>query len=326
MTTKSTLSEKRKTDLRGRTLLTTCLNLKKGESVLIAFDKEGTFNARILSESAERLGLVVVEFPITKDDENERPVRELSLLMRKSDVTIFCVNQRRIVTYGHSDARITAIKKGTRVGFLTQDVIETPSATDLKKIHSRSSRLGELLEKTNHVTMITGKKHKRVLEFAIKDRKSFPLSSILVNRGDWGALPDYAEAAISPIEDSAEGGIEIDGMIMGYGKLKSPLVLQFSRGQLTAFKGKEFSQELRRILESKDDALRVLCELGLGANNLRREIRGEFDDKKMLGSAHIAIGDNHTIGGKNKSNLHIDFLVTNPRIFFDGAPINLNAV
>ena len=141
-----------------------------------------------------------------------------------------------------------------------------------------------------------------------------------------GALPDYAEAAIAPIEGTAEGRIEIDGMIMGYGSLKSNLILDFKDGKIVSFSGKEYVKQLNDILHSKEESVKILCELGLGANHLRTNIRGEFDDKKMLGSAHIALGDNHTIGGRNVSNLHVDFLVRKPMIRFDGKDRNLYRV
>ena len=251
---------------------------------------------------------------------------ELATLMKENDATVLCLNQRRIVTYGHSDARIEAIKIGRKIGFLTQNVDETPSTRDLNRIHSKSLRLGKLLEKTHKITLFSGSKHRLKLEFSLDGRKSFPLSSILTRRGDWGAMPDYAEAAIAPIEGTAEGRIEIDGMIMGYGSLKSNLILDFKDGKIVSFSGKEYVKQLNDILHSKEESVKILCELGLGANHLRTKIRGEFDDKKMLGSAHIALGDNHTIGGRNVSNLHVDFLVRKPRIRFDGKDRNLYRV
>jgi len=314
------------TILCGRTLLNTCLSLKKATNILIAYDDAGRSNADSLIKAANRLGLKVVQFHITKIDRERKPVPRLSRLMQSNDVTIFCVNQKRIVTYGHSDARVAAIKKGRRVAFLTQSLLETPATSDLKKIHARSHRLGKMIERSRRVTVLSGKNYERKLEFSVEGRKSFPLSSILVKKGDWGAVPDYAEAAIAPIEGTGAGTVEIDGMIMGYGALKTPLILKFNEGNLNGFEGRVYRKQLTEILQSRDGTLRVLCELGLGANHLRTKIRGEFDDKKILGSAHIAIGDNHTIGGKNVSKHHIDFLISQPRLLLDGRPVTLQEV
>ncbi len=313
--------------VKARAILHTCLGMKQRGSILIAFDSEGEKNARPLAEAAaKRKGFLVTEYRISKDNQDERPLEDLAAQMKENDVTVFCVNQRRIVTYGHSDARTLAVGEGKRVAFLTQDLVETPSSRDLKRIHLKSKRLGAILERTHRVALVTGKGRRR-LDLALNGRKSFPLSSILVRAGDWGAVPDYAEAAISPIEEESEGEVEIDGAIMGYGSLKTPLVLHFKGGLLSSFEGKEFSKRLQEILENRHgSSSKILCELGLGANHLRKSIRGEFDDKKILGSAHIAIGDNHTIGGKNRADLHIDFLVRRPRILFDGRELDLRRV
>ena len=39
---------------------------------------------------------------------------------------------------------------------------------------------------------------------------------------------------------------------------------------------------------------------------------------KKLGTAHIAIGDNISLGGKSKSTFHIDFIFLNPSVTLDG--------
>ena len=90
--------------------------------------------------------------------------------------------------------------------------------------------------------------------------------------------------------------------------------------------GGRVGAEFEKLLSQYDDSARVLCELGFGTNHLRRDVRGEFDDKKALGSVHIALGDNHTFGGENKSNLHIDCLMVEPQVHFDGKPFDLKSL
>jgi len=107
--------------------------------------------------------------------------------------------------------------------------------------------------------------------------------------------------------------------------VKSPIILAFERGLLVSADGGELAAKIRDLIK-RDDADRTLCELGLGANHLRRDVRGEFDDKKILGSAHVAVGDNHTIGGANRASMHMDFLATKPELYFDGRKIDLHGV
>ena len=62
----------------------------------------------------------------------------------------------------------------------------------------------------------------------------------------------------------------------------------------------------------------VVCEFGIGINEGINELTGyELLDEKMLGTFHIAIGNNTMFGGKNDSPLHQDFVGTGRVIIGD---------
>ena len=82
------------------------------------------------------------------------------------------------------------------------------------------------------------------------------------------------------------------------------------------------------MLDAADGNARLLAELGLGTNGHARAV-GHVENKFRLGTAHIALGDNHLIGwraadkygGKIKSNRHIDLVADNIRIEIDGEAV-----
>jgi leucyl aminopeptidase (aminopeptidase T) len=41
------------------------------------------------------------------------------------------------------------------------------------------------------------------------------------------------------------------------------------------------------------------------------------EDKILRGCVHIAVGDNHTIGGKIQSKVHLDGIILNPTVEMD---------
>jgi leucyl aminopeptidase (aminopeptidase T) len=45
------------------------------------------------------------------------------------------------------------------------------------------------------------------------------------------------------------------------------------------------------------------------------------EDKILRGCVHIAVGDNHTIGGTLKSNVHLDGVILNPTVEIDSSLI-----
>jgi leucyl aminopeptidase (aminopeptidase T) len=296
------------------TLLTFCAGVKPGEKILIAYDQSDDSQSRMLSEGASKLGavpsMVEISGPVTRE-----PPPSLAKSMLENSVTIFCVNEQRTLLWGHANAKVNALKNGGRVLFLTQALESTPDPSSLEKIRDRSDRLANILESASKVRLETGKRPS-TLELKLAGRRALRLSSILDKPGSWGAIPDYAEAAVAPLENESQGELEVDGIIVGLGKVNSPISLRFDSGRLTRISDGEMANAFDKMLGEEPSA-RVLCELGFGTNHLRKEIKGEFDDKKALGSVHIAMGDNHTFGGENRSSLHIDCLVVQPEIWID---------
>ena len=148
----------------------------------------------------------------------------------------------------------------------------------------------------------------------------------------FGSFPS-GEAMLSPEEFSAEGifvadsfgqVVYLNGSGPQLGNLEDPISLEFEKGQLKQIKGGKAANRLNLILKSADDNCRFLGELGIGTNPSAREI-GHVENKFRLGTAHIALGDNHLIGwrgvakygGSIISNRHIDLVANNISIEID---------
>ena len=61
-----------------------------------------------------------------------------------------------------------------------------------------------------------------------------------------------------------------------------------------------------------------IAEFAIGTNPKARLVGNLAEDKKLEGSVHIAIGDNHVLGGNITSNIHLDGMVLNPNVELDG--------
>jgi leucyl aminopeptidase (aminopeptidase T) len=55
----------------------------------------------------------------------------------------------------------------------------------------------------------------------------------------------------------------------------------------------------------------------VGTNPQARKSSNVSEDKKRLGSIHIALGDNMTLGGKIHSSTHLDGVIENPTLYVD---------
>ena len=69
-------------------------------------------------------------------------------------------------------------------------------------------------------------------------------------RGSFCILPDYAEAACAPIEDSVEGVAVVDGTMVGAAKfeglVEEPFEIHFEKGRIVKISG---GKDARRLAE-----------------------------------------------------------------------------
>ena len=62
---------------------------------------------------------------------------------------------------------------------------------------------------------------------------------------------------------------------------------------------------------------RNIAEFGIGTNYQARVIGNILQDEKVLGTCHIAFGNNSSFGGKVYSEMHIDNVIQKPTIVVD---------
>ena len=139
--------------------------------------------------------------------------------------------------------------------------------------------------------------------------------------GDATGVPDI-EAYIAPIEDSTNGTLIVDGSTSVTGLVGKPVKIEFAHGRATKITGGHEARLLLKILRgARNRAAFKVAEFGIGLNPLAH-IRGAIiEDEAALGTAHIALGDNSKLGGKNKAPLHIDLLFKQACVELDGKTI-----
>jgi leucyl aminopeptidase (aminopeptidase T) len=63
---------------------------------------------------------------------------------------------------------------------------------------------------------------------------------------------------------------------------------------------------------------RNIAELGIGTNDKAIITGLVLEDEKVMGTIHIAIGDNSHFGGKVQVPSHLDGIVKSPTVWADG--------
>ena len=68
-----------------------------------------------------------------------------------------------------------------------------------------------------------------------------------------------------------------------------------------------------------------VAELGFGLNSHARMIGNALEDEKVGGTIHIGLGDSSTIGGDVVAGIHLDAIITKPKVFADSKEVKLGA-
>jgi aminopeptidase len=146
---------------------------------------------------------------------------------------------------------------------------------------------------------------------------------------DVGVLTDEArltnlpagEVCLAPLEDQADGTVVFD-LAFWHGHRVEDLEVRFESGHATPVAARTEFAYVRDVLSSADAGASVIGELGIGLNPEVGEPSGyTLTDEKILGTVHLALGDNRALGGRNESILHWDMMVLRPTLEIDGRPL-----
>lgn len=154
------------------------------------------------------------------------------------------------------------------------------------------------------------------LSLSIYERTAIMLTGLVKGAGTFAAMPD-GEAAIAPVEGTTNGTLVIDNTMDNLGLLDEPIQLTIEKGNVTQIDGGQSATQLEKLVNESDDYARNIAEFAIGTNPNARLIGNMAEDKKALGTVHVAIGDSHVIGGNVESNIHLDGLVLNPTVYID---------
>lgn len=154
--------------------------------------------------------------------------------------------------------------------------------------------------------------------FDLRGRNFLADTGLLNQPGRSGNLP-AGELTIAPVEGDSNGKMVIEpGMNPG---VKGRMIFEIKDGRVIKMDGGiGFISWLESIFY-KYPLARNIAEFAIGTNEKARVGTTLLELEKILGTIHIAIGDNSTIGGKTSVPFHIDFLFENPTVdiaFSDG--------
>jgi leucyl aminopeptidase (aminopeptidase T) len=294
-----------------------CLGVKDGEVVTVLTDiadEERVQIGRSLWDAARKRGAeaIYVEMLPRKNSGEEPPI-SIAALMATSDV-VLCPTTKSLT---HTKARRDACSRNARIATLpgiTQEVAIRCLSADYMEIARRTEAVASALRTGSNFRVTSAKGTNLRLERG--ERSVIADTGLIRTPGSSGNLP-AGEAFFAPMEGTAEGEIVFDGSIGDIGKLKTPVRLVVQNGIAKVITDSEAARKFDQLLSGVGPEAFQIAELGVGTND-RAEIHGTIlEDEKVLGTVHLALGNNIGMGGTISVAIHLDGLIQNATLYVD---------
>lgn len=300
------------------TALAQCMGVSAGESVLVVTDDKLREIGYALWEAARSLGAEAMLLEIIPRARNgEEPPAAVARIMKSVDVVLAPTSK----SLSHTAARREACAAGARIATLpgiTRDAMIRTLSADYARIAELSKRVADIL--TSGTTARVVSPSGTDITMSLEGRTGHPDTGIYRLPGDFGNLP-AGEAYIAPVEGTATGVIVVDGAMAGAGVLEDHIRMKVEEGYVTEISGGEAARALEQAIAQLGRPARNIAELGVGTND-RAVITGKvLEDEKVLGTVHIAIGNNVSFGGTVDVPSHLDGIILKPTLVVDGVTV-----
>ncbi len=228
-----------------------------------------------------------------------------------------CVIAPTTYSISHTDARREATEAGVRIASLpgiTADIIARAMNVDYRRMARVSEMLADLLSEAKEAVVITGNDTAE-LHLPLEGRRGFADTGLLHRPGSFSNLP-AGEAFTAPVEGKSEGTLVVNGSFPIIGLLgNEPITIKVERGLAVEITGGRKADKLRELLSG--EAERNVAELGIGTNPKAKLTGIVLEDEKILGTIHVAFGDNKSFGGTVGAKIHLDGVLLRPTLILD---------
>jgi aminopeptidase len=194
--------------------------------------------------------------------------------------------------------------------------------TDYQDLYTRGKAVVDILRKGNTVSITT---EKTDLEFQVAGRPVYIDDGVIseedISMGDIGNNLPAGEVFCAPIESSAQGRAYFD-VAFYKGEKITGIDCVFKKGKVVSVTCEENEDLFKGVLSHSHGQKDVIGELGIGLNpEVTRPTGYVITDEKIIGTIHIALGENREFGGENESSLHWDLVMMHPTVKVDGTII-----
>lgn len=221
----------------------------------------------------------------------------------------------------HSQARRDAVARGARFVNMADYRIGMLSSgglfADFAAQGARMDRFAEAAEgRTIRVVTAAGTD----LTASIEGRKAVRQYGRSLRPGSSSSPPDI-EAALGPLEGTAEGVLVVDGSVPcpGLGVLRENIRVGIRQGRIVSVAGGGEAAILEQAMaDLHDNDIYGVAEIGVGFNDRSALCGSMLEDEGAMGTLHVGFGSNLAFGGSVAGSNHLDMIIRDASVWVDG--------
>jgi len=305
-----------------RRTLADCMAVGAGDVVAVVTDDVSRVVGEALWREAGAMGAEpVLAVMKARRVNGEEPPGPVAALMRESPVLLLAT----AVSLSHTHARKAATGGGARCASMpgiTEDMMVRTMAVDYGDVAERTRKLADALADVKSLTLTAPAGTD--IKINVADVEFSTDTGVYHDEGNFGNLP-AGEACAGPVLAGSSGVAVFDGSFAGVGLLAEPIRITFEDGAATALEGGREAEALRKLIEPFGEGGRVLAEIGIGTHPTARLTGAILEDEKILGTVHLALGNNVGFGGSNDVAIHVDGVILSPTLVTDAGDVIIEA-
>ena len=212
----------------------------------------------------------------------------------------------------HTRYRALACTAGCRFASLPHfdpDMFHTSMTVDWLALAARTANLAAAVNRAEWIRVTTPNGTDMMI--CKQGRHAGGDDGLLTAPGSFGNLP-AGEAYFAPLEGKSYGT-----MVIEWGpthKLDKPVILTVEKGVVVKISGNDPHRDRLETKFAENANCRNIAELGIGTNDKASRPDNVLEAEKILGTIHIALGDNSGFGGIVSAPFHEDYVFYQPTL------------
>ena len=300
-----------------QTIVNKCVDLKREESVLILATESLLDVAHLLYATCLKRTPNAYLLQISKVTPSKPLHKGIEKLMESMNV-IFAVTAPSI---SHTDARRKACRAGARIVSMpniTMNTFARIGNSNFEKLIRRSNKIADILSMAKEARLTAPNGTDLIIP--IKKRKGYSDMGIVDVPGAFSNLP-AGEASIAPDDGLCEGQLVVDSGMGVNPKDDDQVTIVIKEGRATRISGSPTARKQSQYLAKFGPESRFVAEFGIGTNDAAQISGYSLEDEKVMGTTHIALGNNVSFGGTNNVPVHLDAVIYKSTVEIDGRTI-----